>query len=429
MMALGKLWPGAGLLVGRFSWTVADQVGVSLGNFLVNVQLARGLSLGEYGLFALLLWAFIGLQIVNSSLVFYPFTLRFVTAPVGQRATLLSTSLLLQVMTSLQLSTLLLAGLLAFGHSDLVLPVIAYFLLWQTQEATRRGLMADFRFRRASIGDAVTYIGQPVLVAILASRGSLTLANSLYAMAVACGLGALLNASQLALSRPLLDCRRLIKDHWLIGKWCLLNNYLLYFNVGIFLWSLAAVGGAAAAAPFQAIDNVGNLLNPVIYGLGNVIPQSAAHALKGGKGSFGAWREARVYVLLGLAPTLAYCAVALLAPDLLLRAFYGANSPYLDLTVPVQLFALAWPMRYAGELICAFFYGVEAGRLAVLSNIAAMVAAIVALPLVLPLGLIGICLTLVGTSFVRMAVGYYALTKLIRADEPADRQVVVQGEA
>jgi O-antigen/teichoic acid export membrane protein len=426
MMALGK-----GLLIGRASWTVADQVVVSLGNFLVNVQLARGLTLGEYGMFAILLGGFMALQIVNSSLVFYPFTVRFATAPVGQRATLLSTTLLLQVMTSLQLGTLLVAGLLAFGHSDLVLPAVAYFLLWQTQEATRRGLLADFRFRTATIGDAVTYIGQPALIAILANLGSLTLASGLYAMAVACALGALINASQLALSRPLLDCRRLIEDYWSIGRWCLLDSYLLHFNVQIFPWSLAAVGGAAAAAPFQAILNVAHLLNPVIYGLGNVIPQSAARALKGGKGSFGAWREARVYILIGFAPTVAYCAVALLAPDILLRVLYGANSPYLALTVPVQLFALAWPMRYAGELICAFFYGVEVGRLAVLSNIAAIVTAIIALPLVIPFGLAGICLALVSASILRVAVAYYALTTIIRTDEsrPANRQVLVEGEA
>ena len=134
-------------------------------------------------------------------------------------------------MTSLQLSALLVAGLLAFGRSDLVGATVAYFLLWQAQEATRRGLLANFRLRRASVGYAVTYIGQPLLVAILASRGSLTLASGLYAMAVACGLGALLNAAQLGLSRSLLDCRRLIEEYWAIGKWCFLNNYLLLFNV------------------------------------------------------------------------------------------------------------------------------------------------------------------------------------------------------
>ena len=142
----------------------------------------------------------------------------------------------------------------------------------------------------------------------------------------------------------------------------------------------------------------------MIYGLGNIIPQSVARLLSKKKGPLRAWREARVYIILGLAPTLAYFAMAVLAPDIILQALYGANSPYLVLTVPVQLLALAWPMRYAGELICAFFYGAEVGRLAVLTNTAAMATAIVMLPVVLPLGLIGICLALVGASFVRMAV-------------------------
>ena len=65
----------------------------------------------------------------------------------------------------------------------------------------------------------------------------------------------------------------------------------------------------------------------MIYGLGNIIPQSVARLLSKKKGPLRAWREARVYIILGLAPTLAYFAMACPAPPIILQALYGRTPP------------------------------------------------------------------------------------------------------
>jgi O-antigen/teichoic acid export membrane protein len=421
MEAIGAKWPKARLL-NRTSWTLVDQGIVSLGSFLINLQLARGLAVADYGAFAILLGALLTLQIINSSLFFYPLTVRLVVAREERQAALLTTTLLLVAINSLLLTAFLVAGLSAFGRTDILVASSAYFLFWQMQEATRRGHLACFRFKTATAGDAVTYIGQPLLVAMLAGSGSLTLASGLYAMAAACGLGALIHASQLRLCRPILQhCLGLIEEYWSIGKWFLVNNWVLLFTVQIFPWSLAVAEGTAAAAPFQAVLYAGNLLNPLAVAVSNVMFPTAAQA-RISNGLLGAWRAARVYIFLGLAPALAYSAIALLRPDVLLRIFYGADSPYLGLTVSLQLFALAWPARYAGELILDFLLCVEAGGLVALANSAGIFAAIIALPFVLPFGLPAIFLALVGVSAVRLAVGYYAVATIIRDDasRPAD---------
>jgi O-antigen/teichoic acid export membrane protein len=270
----------------------------------------------------------------------------------------------------------------------------------------------------------VTYIGQPLLVATLAGSGSLTLASGLYAMAVACGLGALihasqlLHASQLRLCRRILqDCLGLIEENWCIGKWFLVNNCMALFSLQIFPWSLGATEGAAAAAPFQAVVYIGNLLNPLAIALGNAIFPSSAQA-RISNGILGAWRAARAYIFLGLVPTLAYSAIALLWPNVLLHIFYGENSPYLGLTVSLQLLALAWPARYAGELILDFLLSVEAGGLVALTNSVSIFTAIIAVPFALPFGLTGICLALLGASTIRLAVGCYAVAAIIRDAAP-----------
>ena len=84
-------------------------------------------------------------------------------------------------------------------------------------------------------------------------------------------------------------------EFWAIGSWSLLNNVVSLLRIQILPWTLAAVGGTAAAASFQAALNVVNLTNPVILGLCNVIPQTAARAQQSG-GNAEAWRAARVYI-------------------------------------------------------------------------------------------------------------------------------------
>ena len=80
----------ARLHVSRASWTLANQGVVSLGTFLVNVQLARQLPTEDYGAFALLLGAFLALQLFNSSLLLYPMSIRLPVMQGASREQLLS---------------------------------------------------------------------------------------------------------------------------------------------------------------------------------------------------------------------------------------------------------------------------------------------------------------------------------------------------
>ena len=55
------------LLFDRASWMLVDQCVVSLGNFVLNVQLARGLPAANYGKFALFLGAIFVLRLSAST--------------------------------------------------------------------------------------------------------------------------------------------------------------------------------------------------------------------------------------------------------------------------------------------------------------------------------------------------------------------------
>lgn len=409
-MSIPKPPSGAVTLVGRASWSLINQGAVSLGNLFVNIQLAWLLPIEEYGVFALLLSGMLALQVVNAALLSYPQSIRLAATRGQAHTQLLSNTLILTLGACCLLDLFLVAGLALFGRFDLIVPASAFFLLWQLQEAARRGLLADLRHRVATIGDGVTYVGQPLLLGLLGAGERVDLALALYVMAAACLAGALVHLTRLRLTKPhLAGASSVFLDFWRIGKWQLTINGILFMNVRLYPWALAYADGPAAAAVFQAMLNVANLINPLIIGLGNAIPQVAAKALAGG-GIRRAWHDSRAYILTGLPLAFISAAILLLAPSLVLSVFYGKQSPYLEISLAVQIVAISWPARYIGDLICCFLIGAEAGRLAVMACCAGLFASLILLPFALPLGLAGIAGTMAAASAVLLISSYYAVT-------------------
>ena len=321
----------------RASWTLLDQGLVSLGAFLVNIQLARHLSAEQFGTFALLLGGFLGLQLVSSSLLLYPMSIRLPLLRGNERERLQATTVLLVASLCLPLCSALSVALAALGRADLIVPAVAVVLSWQLQELMRRGLLAEFRQHEAVYGDVASYFGQVGSLAGLIYFDHLTLTNALYCIAGSFAFGALVQAAQLRMTfRNIASPRATVLDFWSVGSWSLASNVVSLLRVQLLPWALAVSGGPAAAASFQAVLNVVNLTNPIILGLCNIIPQSVARARESG-GNAAAWEAARVYMLIGVAARarllLAGGALAFHSADRVLRsavALHGVDSPCAD---------------------------------------------------------------------------------------------------
>jgi O-antigen/teichoic acid export membrane protein len=401
----------------RATWTLADQGLVSLGAFLVNIELARHLPPDRYGTFALLLGGFLGLQVVTSSLLLYPMSIRLPILQGPDRTRLLAATIVLVAALCVPLCLALGTTVAMLDNRALVLPAVAMFVGWQMQEGMRRGLLAQFRHSEAIIGDAFCYFSQVAGLAALIYTDNLTLDHALYTIAAAYSAGAVIQAIQLHLSfRQLAALRATALEFWTIGSWSLVNNVLAVLRIQILPWALAAMGGAAAAASFQAVVNVVNLTNPILLGLCNVIPQTAARAQHtGGNGE--AWRAVRTYMLIGAPPSFGYYALIGLLPWLPLTIIYGSASPYATLTLPVQILAGAWTIGYFAEMICSYLHGVKRARLALIVNLVGMLTVLVtATDLIRLYGLVGACLALVAANLARLATAAY-IQKRVATDE------------
>ncbi|GJD80546.1 hypothetical protein [Methylobacterium gregans] len=410
----------AGGHAARLAWPLIDQGIASIGTFGLTILLARALPPAEYGVFALLLGGLMILHMVTSSLVFYPLSVRAAAAGPEGGAALMRASLDLLGLLFLPAGAAIALAALAAGRADLILPALAYFLLWQTQEAFRRYLFAELRFAAAIPGDAVSYLGQVALVLWLARDGHLTLGGALCAMALTSGLGALLQAGRAGLGRGGRAAPRLpaiLGDFWRLGGWSLANNLLGTLRGQVLFWLLAVLSGAALTAQLQASQNLVNLMNPLVIGLCNIIPQTAARAHARGKAE--AWRAARPFALSGVPVALLFFSVLFAAPEPVLRLVYGSASPYLGLAGPVRLLALAAVAAYATDMVCSYFHGVEAARHALVVNAAGTVAVLAAaVPLTLRFGLGGACAAMVLASLVRLLISQLLLRRLIAADAP-----------
>lgn len=395
------------------SWTLIDQGLVSLGAFLVNIQLARQLAAEEFGAFALLLGGLLGLQLFTSSLLLYPMSVRLPVLQGAARERLYGATVLLVGIIWVPLCAALGVALLILRRPDLIPGAIALLVCWQLQETMRRGLLAAFRHSSAIYGDVVSYFGQVVALLALTHFGNLSLAHALYCMAAAYACGAVVQAIQLRLSlRQFADLRATALEFWSIGSWSLANNLLALLRVQVLPWVLAAFGGIGAAGAFQAVLNVVNLTNPILLGLCNVIPQTAARAQQDG-GNLKAWQATRIYMLIGAPPSFAYYALVMLVPWLPLGVLYGASSPYASLTLPLQVLALAWGIGYFAEMICSYLHGVRRARLALVTNLLGLVTLTLVAPnLIQAYGLTGACVSLAVANAVRLAAAAYVQKKV-----------------
>jgi len=397
----------------RSSWTILDQGVVSLGAFLLNIVLARNMPPAEYGMFALIIGSLLLVQLTAASLIFYPMSIRSTVLPDEERRKLIGRSIVLLGLLGVPLILLIGAVLIVVGRTDLVLPLLAFFVVGQTQEALRRGLFAEFRHRDALIGDVIGYLGQVVLVLALLHRSPVTLADVFSAMSLAMA-AALIVSYRLVRPdfRALSSLRAMIADFWSLGSWSLANNLTGVLRLQIFFWGLTALHGVATTASYQAALNIINLANPILIGLCNVIPQTAARRFQDGYDV--AWQAARPYAIAGALPILLCYGVLLIAPEFVLGVIYGPDSAYVGLALPIRILAVAALLAYSADMVCSYMHGVDAARLALLINLLGTIAAAALfLPLAIDHAVVGCCIALAVASLVRLVASQWILSRMI----------------
>ncbi len=374
---------------GPASWALADQMVVSLGNYLTGLILLQAMSQKGYGAFFLVLGAMLLLNGIHGALVAYPLTLHGAVADDETLRRLSGTALRLGFVLSLPCS-LLAAAMAALVHGLWLAPwVILATVLWHGQETLRRALMARLRHREALVGDAVRYLGQPLAVLALARFGGLSLESVFAAIAGTALLGL---AMQWRTLRPLLTdgegTSAALRHGWAFGRWLLLSTSVGLLTVQSVPWTLGAFHGVATVADFGALGQVMGLANPLLIGIVGLVVPAVAAAAGGGmasvrRASFAAAGPGVVMLLPLYLLVVAY-------PEAVLGSM-TQQIAYVSLAPEMRLFALGYALALPGQICQAVLNGLGQTRLGLVAQCAFSGATFLfSLPVAAVYGLLGV---------------------------------------
>lgn len=407
---------------GRAMMTLADQGVVSAGNFLTGALLVRHLSQTQWGAYGVILETILFLNGLCSGLVVYPLTVRGASNHVsGARgyasASLLFTLALLPILgTAMAIAAALTAGGSNTSASLLIaISAVAAMALWQLQDTLRRTLLADLRPAACIPGDAVSYLGQLVILWILWKLGRLTLPAALLTIGATSAAAGVIQALQIGLTAVSWQkLRSYAADFWSLGRWTALSNSAgLATGVG-YVWTLRYFHGLEATAAFAAMVLPLKLANPILLGTSNLLIPAVSRSNSTG-GLRAAFHAAMKYWAVGAVLVLPYFALLVMIPSFCLAVLVGRQSPYLAYAPLLRLYTFSMIVYYIEFCLGGWLAGLGESR----SNfhvqiVNAMATLLIALPATARFGMNGLVYGTVAAATISALAQVWVSFKFLR---------------
>jgi O-antigen/teichoic acid export membrane protein len=291
-----------GLRFSGIRWTLADQVVVSISNFLTIYLLARFMDISDFGLFMIGWISLLFLVSLQSAVITEPH------AVLGPKRDLLRYRQLTTVLAAALLAgavglglLLVLAGALTWAlasprYGQLLVALGIVVVPWMAQEFVRRVLYTRSETRAACANDAVSYGLQASgigLAVVLIGAPSPALAFGVLGVSslVASSLGVWQIREHLCTSglSPAVG-----SDIWAevadFGKWLLARNIVSWSGQYGHSWLLLAMLGPLALGTYKAAEHLLNIVNPLRLAAYSYLPPrgSRVHA-EGGAEALRQW--------------------------------------------------------------------------------------------------------------------------------------------
>jgi O-antigen/teichoic acid export membrane protein len=397
----------------RSFWAFADQGIVSIGNFGVNIVLARHFErvhhLSDYGAFWVLMELMIFINGIQAALLVYPLSVRGAVLDRKGLAKITSQSLLLTFFISpLLLLTMSATAIVAELPLRVGIWAGIALLAWQAQEALRRSLMAHLRFRAATIGDTISYAGQFLAAIWLAERGMLTLETAFQAMALTSAISCLVQATQVGMQHSTFKQTLAFgKECWHLGRWVLFGNLTTFFSGTMFNWNFAYWAGLETLGIYYALANLVRLANPLSFAVATLITPNAARAHE----KYGLQQAKTVslrFTSVGGILLLPYLGLLAAWPKLLIAVLYGWDSAYMVYAPIVQICAVAVGFVYLGTAASAYLNAIHRTRQAFFGQVVYAVGyLLIVMPFTAMYGLYGAACGWLITAALRVAIYSY----------------------
>jgi O-antigen/teichoic acid export membrane protein len=372
---------------GRSARTLADQILVSGSNFLTGIILVRGLGLVAFGQFTV---AYVILLLANS------IQLSFIASPMITLGSLCATDQerrdFVRGVFGVQISFCAIAAVGAVAAtivywlfdksgmpSHFLLPFSVAVALFLMQDWLRRYYFTVGKANHALWNDAISYVGQALVLLALWASHRLTISTAFWTIGITSGLAFIAGAIFERLQTNLADSRNAWHRIRSLSIDLGIANQLQWLVYQGAMLVGASVAGPQAAGGVRATQNVIGPVNVAYQAMENIVPIRAAEEMRRG-GLHGAAKFLFRFGAAGFVALLVLFSSASLLSGRFLSFFYGHKlQAYADvLNLQMLYFLLAWPMRQLSFL----FRTIERTRPILM---AAVVAAITSLSLVYPM--------------------------------------------
>jgi O-antigen/teichoic acid export membrane protein len=405
---------------------LTDQAIVSLGNFGLNVALARGFTEHDYGAFSLILSFALFLNTLHQAFVTFPLSVRGAPAEPARFDYFLAVATALTFAEMLLFFPVISGAALSVRYFH-ILPLACCFLLaWQLQETYRRGLLARARYGAAIANDFVRYIA--TLAAILAMGHFFPLSlQSVFLLLIAGSLltcWALLPPVVMQFPSVLHNINDELRDHWRMASPILGANLLAAFSTQWFLWLLAWGHNLSSSATLVALANIVAFSSPVMYGIENIlVPEIALQRNHLTFEHLMALLRRRGVACGAL--VLPFFLIVIAWPGPVLHMFYGHHKTYAQFTVALQMLAAAYAPYLASYIFSATLRGYSATAAVFKMQLyPALFGITLGTWLTLHYGVAGACFAALVAGLLRACIGYYFVNRL-RELTVQNRDVIV----
>ena len=404
-------------LASKGAWAMSDQAVVSIGNYATVILVARNLpDAAQVGVFGLLLESLLFLNSLQSALVVYPLLVRGAALDEAGMRRLASGCLIVTGLLCIPLSIAMLGVSVYFSGTSLILWAPLALIFQQLQETVRRAMLAHLRFADVIPGDAISYLGQAVILVSLGHRLTLPIAFAVIALTSAAAL--ILQVWQIGPRRfPLSELKALMIDFWKLSRWVLYANLGMLVTGLSYNWVLLLSWGPTPVGYFTVIATLAKLVNPLTTALNGLIIPSVSRARTGGGTRF-AMRVGLKYALLGGAALAVYFGILGIFPTACLRLFFGKSHPDYVQKLPgfLRVLVCSWTLLFITNMTIAILNGLGHSRVNFFATLAnAIVTVVIALPLIWRYGLTG---TIIGGF---LATGAATVSSRLQLHEASQR--------
>jgi O-antigen/teichoic acid export membrane protein len=349
---------------GKEAAALVDQALVSGANFFTTVILARGLGVGNFGVFTLAWAVVILVNNLQIACVVSPMMSIGPKQEAGERPCYFGAVLVQECGFALCVALVVLlvalaldAGFPRWNIHGLGLPLAFTTLAYLLQDFSRRYFFSTRRPKLALIADSISYLTQLPIILFIERRPHFTPAVALWVI----GGTSLVSFIVCAIwFEPIQLNARFVQQvavrHWRFSRWLAPSALIQWGSGSIFVLLAPVYYGAAAAGILRVAQNIVALAHVWFLGLDNVVPAEASRRMHR-EGV----EECLKYILQITrrwgALTFAFLLVIAISPSFWLKVVYG--TAYLQYGHVLQLFAAFYFIVFFGGPIRAGLQALE----------------------------------------------------------------------